>query len=95
MLQLAGILLDTQNLKASSQLSMTRDTEAVQLLLVGLPSNYRNALFDQCTNFLLLWIMKEHVACIYMFNVVIVIRIQFFGVLYIISDTTSGRQFLS
>lgn len=87
-LQLAGILLDTQNLKASSQLSMTRDAEAVQLLLVGLPSNYRNALFDQCTNFLLLWIMKEHVACIDMSNVVFVI-------VYIISDTTSGRQFLS
>lgn len=67
MLQLAGILLDTQNLKASSQLSMTRDAEAVQLLLVGLPSNYRNALFDQCTNFLLLWIMKEHVAFIYIY----------------------------
>ncbi|KAK9926791.1 hypothetical protein M0R45_024002 [Rubus argutus] len=48
-LLLAGILLDTQNLKASSQLSMTRDAEAVQLLLVGLPSNYRNALFDQLT----------------------------------------------
>ncbi|CAL9030957.1 unnamed protein product [Prunus brigantina] len=48
-LLLAGILLDTQNLKASPQLSMTRDAEAVQLLLVGLPSNYRNSLFDQLT----------------------------------------------
>ncbi|XP_050377838.1 uncharacterized protein LOC126795063 [Argentina anserina] len=48
-LLLGGILLDTQNLKASGQLSMTRDAEAVQLLLVGLPSNYRNALFDQLT----------------------------------------------
>ncbi|XP_008239344.1 PREDICTED: uncharacterized protein LOC103337947 [Prunus mume] len=28
---------------------MTRDAEAVQLLLVGLPSNYRNSLFDQLT----------------------------------------------
>ncbi|VVA25879.1 PREDICTED: prune homolog [Prunus dulcis] len=48
-LLLAGILLDTQNLKASPQLSMTRDAEAVQLLLVGLPSNYRDSLFDQLT----------------------------------------------
>ncbi|XP_062029707.1 uncharacterized protein LOC133745618 [Rosa rugosa] len=50
-LLLAGILLDTQNLKASGQLPMTRDAEAVQLLLVGLPSNYRNALFDQLTQY--------------------------------------------
>ncbi|TQD75397.1 hypothetical protein C1H46_039090 [Malus baccata] len=48
-LLLAGILLDTQNLKPSLQLSMTRDAEAVQLLLVGLASNYRNSLFDQLT----------------------------------------------
>lgn len=50
--QLAAILLDTQNLKsASAQLSMTRDSEAVQLLLVGSNSNYRNALFDECMLF--------------------------------------------
>ncbi|QHO51461.1 uncharacterized protein DS421_1g31120 [Arachis hypogaea] len=46
-LLLAGILLDTQNLKASASVSMTRDAEAVQLLLVGSPPNYRYALFDQ------------------------------------------------
>ncbi|KAK7265624.1 hypothetical protein RJT34_33246 [Clitoria ternatea] len=46
-LLLAGILLDTQNLKASASISMTRDTEAVQLLLVGSVPNYRYALFDQ------------------------------------------------
>ncbi|KAK7330549.1 hypothetical protein VNO77_24744 [Canavalia gladiata] len=46
-LLLAGILLDTQNLKASASISMTRDAEAVQLLLVGSAPNYRNALFDQ------------------------------------------------
>ncbi|KAJ7945805.1 Wiskott-Aldrich syndrome protein family member 2 like [Quillaja saponaria] len=47
-LLLAGILLDTQNLKnASTTSSMTRDAEAVQLLLVGSAPNYRNALFDQ------------------------------------------------
>ncbi|MED6193686.1 hypothetical protein PIB30_021826 [Stylosanthes scabra] len=46
-LLLAGILLDTQNLKASASVSMTRDAEAVQLLLVGLAPNYRYALFDQ------------------------------------------------
>lgn len=45
-LQLAGILLDTQNLNASAKLSMTRDAEAVQLLLVGSAPNYKNALFD-------------------------------------------------
>lgn len=48
-LLLAGILLDTQNLKASATLSMTRDAEAVQLLLVGSAPNYRYALFDQLT----------------------------------------------
>ncbi|KAF2293260.1 hypothetical protein GH714_040629 [Hevea brasiliensis] len=46
-LLLAGILLDTQNLNASTKLSMTRDAEAVQLLQVGSVPNYRNALFDQ------------------------------------------------
>ncbi|KAK9278075.1 hypothetical protein L1049_027633 [Liquidambar formosana] len=46
-LLLAGILLDTKNLNASAKLSMTRDAEAVQLLLVGSAPNYRNALFDQ------------------------------------------------
>ncbi|RDX70132.1 hypothetical protein CR513_50654, partial [Mucuna pruriens] len=46
-LLLAGILLDTQNLKASASISMTRDAEAVQLLLVGSAPNYRHALFDQ------------------------------------------------
>ncbi|XP_027333896.1 uncharacterized protein LOC113848522 [Abrus precatorius] len=46
-LLLAGILLDTQNLKASASISMTRDAEAVQLLLVGSAPNYRYALFDQ------------------------------------------------
>ncbi|KAJ1413221.1 hypothetical protein SESBI_19766 [Sesbania bispinosa] len=49
-LLLAGILLDTQNLKASASVSMTRDAEAVQLLLVGLAPNYRYALFDQSLN---------------------------------------------
>ncbi|XVF49804.1 hypothetical protein PTKIN_Ptkin04bG0045200 [Pterospermum kingtungense] len=46
-LLLAGILLDTQNLNAYAELSMARDAEAVQLLLVGSAPNYRNALFDQ------------------------------------------------
>ncbi|KAG5618058.1 hypothetical protein H5410_017882 [Solanum commersonii] len=46
-LLLAGILLDTQNLSASSKVSMTRDVEAVQLLSVGSSPNYRNAFFDQ------------------------------------------------
>uniref|UniRef100_A0A2N9IX22 Uncharacterized protein n=1 Tax=Fagus sylvatica TaxID=28930 RepID=A0A2N9IX22_FAGSY len=46
--QLAGILLDTQNLKTSDKSSMTRDSEAVQLLLVGSAPNYRYSLFDQC-----------------------------------------------
>ncbi|MCH81615.1 hypothetical protein A2U01_0002406, partial [Trifolium medium] len=46
-LLLAGILLDTQNLKASASVSMTRDAEAVQLLLVGSAPNYRYTLFDQ------------------------------------------------
>ncbi|KAK7260432.1 hypothetical protein RIF29_26466 [Crotalaria pallida] len=46
-LLLAGILLDTQNLKASASISMTRDAETVQLLLVGSAPNYRYALFDQ------------------------------------------------
>ncbi|TKY55268.1 hypothetical protein E2542_SST19682 [Spatholobus suberectus] len=49
-LLLAGILLDTQNLKASASISMTRDAEAVQLLLVGSAPNYRYALFDQLTH---------------------------------------------
>ncbi|KAL2515238.1 uncharacterized protein Fot_29209 [Forsythia ovata] len=44
---LAGILLDTQNLNLSPKLSVTRDAEAVQLLLGGLAPNYRNTLFDQ------------------------------------------------
>uniref|UniRef100_A0A7N1A6V0 Exopolyphosphatase n=1 Tax=Kalanchoe fedtschenkoi TaxID=63787 RepID=A0A7N1A6V0_KALFE len=46
-LLLAGILLDTQNLNASAKSSMTRDAEAVQLLLVGSSPNYRNTLYDQ------------------------------------------------
>lgn len=46
-LLLAGILLDTQNLFASAKVSMTRDAEALQLLLVGSAPNYRYALFDQ------------------------------------------------
>ncbi|XVE56704.1 hypothetical protein DITRI_Ditri04bG0032100 [Diplodiscus trichospermus] len=46
-LLLAGILLDTQNLNAYAKLSMARDAEAVQLLLVGSVPNYRNDLFDQ------------------------------------------------
>ncbi|XP_054805667.1 uncharacterized protein LOC129308531 [Prosopis cineraria] len=46
-LLLSGILLDTQNLKASASSSMTRDSEAVQLLLVGSAPNYRFTLFDQ------------------------------------------------
>ncbi|XP_019068575.2 uncharacterized protein [Solanum lycopersicum] len=46
-LLLAGILLDTQNLSASSKVSMTRDVEAVQLLSFGSTPNYRNAFFDQ------------------------------------------------
>ncbi|KAF5743720.1 hypothetical protein HS088_TW08G00307 [Tripterygium wilfordii] len=46
-LLLAGILLDTQNLNGSASCSMTRDAEAVQLLLVGSAPNYRNTLFDQ------------------------------------------------
>lgn len=46
--QLAGILLDTQNLNVSAKLSMTRDAEAVQLLSVGSAPNYGNALYDQC-----------------------------------------------
>ncbi|KAL3512708.1 hypothetical protein ACH5RR_025425 [Cinchona calisaya] len=46
-LLLAGILLDTQNLNASMKLSMTRDSEAIQLLLVGSIPSYRNTLFDQ------------------------------------------------
>ena len=51
MLQLTGILLDTKNLNAYAKLTMGRDAEAVQLLLVGSAPNYRNALFDQCKNF--------------------------------------------
>ncbi|XVF11670.1 hypothetical protein REPUB_Repub08aG0047200 [Reevesia pubescens] len=46
-LLLAGIVLDTQNLNAYAKLSLARDAEAVQLLLVGSTPNYRNALFDQ------------------------------------------------
>lgn len=46
--QLAGILLDTKNLDASSQSSMTRDAEAVQLLSVGSAPNSKNGLYDQC-----------------------------------------------
>lgn len=46
-LLLAGILLDTKNLDSSSQSSMTRDAEAVQLLLVGSGPNSKNGLYDQ------------------------------------------------
>lgn len=52
MFQLAGILLDTQNLKTYDKFSMTRDSEAVQLLLVGSAPSYRYFLYDQC---MLLW----------------------------------------
>ncbi|RZC58770.1 hypothetical protein C5167_006076 [Papaver somniferum] len=45
-LLLAGILLDTQNLNSTATLCTNRDAEAVQLLLVGSSTNYRNALFD-------------------------------------------------
>ncbi|XP_050226039.1 uncharacterized protein LOC126675439 isoform X2 [Mercurialis annua] len=48
-LLLAGILLDTLNLNACTKMSMTRDAEAVQLLLIGSSPNYRNTLFDQLT----------------------------------------------
>ncbi|KAG7951887.1 hypothetical protein I3843_12G031500 [Carya illinoinensis] len=41
----AGILLDTKNLSAYDKSSMTRDSEAVQLLLVGTAPNYRYAIF--------------------------------------------------
>ncbi|XP_028791833.1 uncharacterized protein LOC114747650 isoform X2 [Neltuma alba] len=54
-LLLSGILLDTQNLKASASSSMTRDSEAVQLLLVGSAPNYRFTLFDQ--------LMQDQNAC--------------------------------
>lgn len=50
-IQLAGILLDTQNLNMSTKLSVTRDAEAVQLLSVGCAPNYGNALYDQCMLF--------------------------------------------
>ncbi|XP_028797399.1 uncharacterized protein LOC114752870 isoform X1 [Neltuma alba] len=46
-LLLAGILLDTQNLKEYALFSMTRDSEAVQLLLAGSAPNYRYTLFHQ------------------------------------------------
>ncbi|CAN1233629.1 hypothetical protein LINPERPRIM_LOCUS3962 [Linum perenne] len=46
-LLLAGILLDTQNLNSAVELSTTRDSEAVQLLLVGSPPNYRTTIYDQ------------------------------------------------
>ncbi|KAJ8752038.1 hypothetical protein K2173_001064 [Erythroxylum novogranatense] len=45
-LLLSGILLDTHNLGASNK-PTTRDSEAVQLLQVGLAPNYRTALFEQ------------------------------------------------
>ncbi|KAL4634169.1 hypothetical protein ACB092_04G179200, partial [Castanea dentata] len=45
-LLLAGILLDTQNLKTYDKSSMTRDSEAVQLLLVGSAPSYRYSLYD-------------------------------------------------
>ncbi|CAN0900332.1 hypothetical protein LINGRAHAP2_LOCUS20783 [Linum grandiflorum] len=46
-LLLAGILLDTQNLNSAVELSTTRDSEAVQLLLAGSPPNYRTTIYDQ------------------------------------------------
>ncbi|XAR50249.1 Inorganic diphosphatase [Bertholletia excelsa] len=46
-LLLAGILLDTQNLYMFGRSSLTRDAEAVQLLLVGSTPNYRTTLYDQ------------------------------------------------
>ena len=55
MFQLAGILLDTQNLKTYDKSSMTRDSEAVQLLLVGSAPSYRYSLYDQC---MLLWFFR-------------------------------------
>ncbi|RHN63447.1 hypothetical protein MtrunA17_Chr4g0058371 [Medicago truncatula] len=68
-LLLAGILLDTQNLKASAAVSMTRDAEAVQLLLVGLAPNYRYALFDQCKIYVSPHIEIEKLLIIFKFNV--------------------------
>ncbi|KAL5991200.1 hypothetical protein ACLOJK_012106 [Asimina triloba] len=47
-LLLAGILLDTQNLNAAAKFSSNKDTEAVQLLLVGSDPNLRFSLYDQC-----------------------------------------------
>ena len=47
-LQLAGILLDSQNLNKLAALSVARDSEAVQLLSVGSAPSY---LYDQCTIF--------------------------------------------
>lgn len=47
--QLAGILLDTENLSAAAKYSTNRDAEAVQLLLVGSPSSHRHVFYERCT----------------------------------------------
>lgn len=47
--QLAGILLDTQNLNNAAKFFTNRDAEAVQLLLVGSAPSQRHELFEQCT----------------------------------------------
>lgn len=46
--QLAGILLDTENLSAAAKYSTNRDAEAVQLLLVGSPSSHRHVFYERC-----------------------------------------------
>jgi len=48
---------------------MTRDAEAVQLLLVGLAPNYRYALFDQCKVYVSPHILIEKLLVLFKFNV--------------------------
>lgn len=71
--QLAGILLDTKNLDASSQSSMTRDAEAVQLLSVGSAQNCRNGLYDQCMpqkfSFTISLCDYQHILCLRNINI--------------------------
>lgn len=61
--QLAGILLDTQNLNVYTKSSMTRDAEAIQLLLVGSSPNYRNTLFDECMFISSQW-LRQNLHCV-------------------------------
>lgn len=63
-LQLAGILLDTENLDFASM----RDTEMTTMLLVGSSSLGRNGFYDQCKSKIAVVQLLIHATHIYILS---------------------------